>query len=197
MIVRLGASACLIGTLDPAAGVRERGAHILQIGHVYFSMFPRKPHERVLETNKRYLKLNSELYQRNALDSLRSGIVPDEREFDLDQAPPAICELLARKSFHKRAEQIYQSLAKEGYRTINEDKFTEWFSYALIQNPRNGFCDMLHRPAKGDVTFYELLARYSAVRHEWVIGREEESRAVYQELGRWYYAHSLRKRRLT
>src|SRR5208282_5759223 len=48
-VVTLGAKRVIIGSLDPAASVRGRGAHILQLRNVYFTMFPEELNREVLE----------------------------------------------------------------------------------------------------------------------------------------------------
>ena len=100
-VVRLGIKQVIIGTLDPAYGVRGRGSNILQAREVYFTMFPEKFKKELNELNKDYIKFHSELLLSAAPRAPRSGIVQDDQEFDLGFAPSALHKVLTSPEFQR------------------------------------------------------------------------------------------------
>lgn len=189
-IVRLGAKQVIIGTLDPATSVRGRGAQILQIRDVYFSMFPKRLQAKVIEANKSYIEYESELYGSGKKPRLRTGIVKDDQEFNLDFAPRRVADFLTSEQFWNIMKDVYVESKR---REILDTEFEKFFAITATA-PNSRIATMVERMLRG-ITLFELIARYMAFPKVSSIDLSgTESKLVYGSIAKWWYRNRRRNR---
>jgi pyrimidine deaminase RibD-like protein len=184
-VVRSGAKRVIIGSLDPAASVRGRGAHILQLRKVYFTMFPEALNREVLDVNSNYIRWESELYG-SGRKRQRHGIVRDDMELSLEFGPARVRRYLTSREFWSEAESLYDEFKSKG---IPEVAFGKFFSLrATFANNR------IAHAVEGRL--FQLFAGYLAVPQgstptETATGRQY----VYQTIGEWWLLNMKKNRR--
>lgn len=180
-VVRLGAKQCIIGTLDPATGVRGRGAQILQMRDVYFTMFPRRLQERIMKVNREYVQFMSDLYASGKRIDAKEGQEKDDREFDFGCGPVSVLNYLSSKVFNEEAANIYKSHRRYNL-TDSEEGFAKYFALRVSSSGK------ISSRVKKDTDLYELIASYQAIRPPMdESGAETERQVIYQMIGSWWY----------
>ena len=106
-LVRLGVRQVVIGTLDPAYGVRGRGSNILQARGVYFTMFSQRFSDELTLLNREYLRHHRALLLSAAPRVLRGGLVQDDQEFDLSFGPKEVVNVLKGPEFQRLISAYY------------------------------------------------------------------------------------------
>ena len=189
-IVRLGAKQVIIGTLDPATSVRGRGAQILQIRDVYFSMFPKELQAKVIETNKSYIEFESELYGSGKKPRLRTGIAKDDQEFNLDFGPSRLVSFLTSKRFWNMVKDAYGEFKR---REILDTEFEKFFAISAASANSRIATEVERTPR--DSSIFELTARYMAFPKDSAIDISgTESKLVYGSIAKWWYRNRRKNR---
>lgn len=187
-IVRLGVEQVLIGTLDPASSVRGRGAQILQMRKVYFTMFPADLQEEAGHVNKSYIDFESELYGSGRRLHLSSGIVRDDMEFNLDYGPTRVLRYITSSSFWTQMNRVISDFRNRGIVDLEFEKF-----FAIrAACPGSEFASVMET---GGSTIFESLASYLAI--PLASSKDEiatERQLIYQRLGEWWYTNRLKHR---
>lgn len=183
-LARLGPEQVVVGTLDPAHGVRGRGFQILGMADVYVTMFPWNLSRDLRRINSKYWERHARLYRASDRIRPRSGIVPDDREFDLLLAPRKIAKTVKGDPFNHLMYAYLQGwLSSHFEKTVAEPLTFE--AYVAV---REKYLSLTGRARRGLERFfrgstYEVLATYLA------INRRRQSRFdVYGEVGRWWYS---------
>ena len=181
---RLGPEQVVIGTLDPAPGVRGRGLQILEFGKIYVSMFPRTLQGDLYEINAKYWERNVRLYRSSDRIHPSSGIVSDDREFDLLLAPKRIREAVRSHEFNSWMFRLLRNWLRRGSRPTSS-RLLHFNEYVTMVEA-NLFYMRRSRTGMGGFfrgSIYETLATYLA------INRRSRTRFdVYGEVARWWYS---------
>lgn len=191
-IVRTGAKQVVIGTLDPAASVRGRGAQILQVRNVYFVMFPKNLQDQIARINDSYIRFYSELYTSGRRPRPKPGIVKDDMEFNLDYAPARVVRYLTSKRFWEQMKQIHMEFRTHG---ITDVRFDIFFAIKAASPGSEIATVMEAEGRRGGPSLFELVASYLAIPGP--LTRDEKGtdrQLVYQHIGEWWYRHRHKER---
>lgn len=185
-VIRLGVRQTIIGTLDPAMGVRGRGVHILQGRQVYVTMFPKDLQSQVINQNEKYLSLHWDLYARGKRVSHKKGIVKDDQEFDLKFASKRLRGYLTGRQFARRIEPVYRFFVDTDLGS-SADAFAEYFSI-VVTSDSSALAQEMETPRGPEKSLFESIADYLAIPP----GESEEQKsywraAVYQFIGKWWF----------
>lgn len=183
-IARLGPQQVVIGTLDPAPGVRGRGLQVLGLAGVYLAMFPRTLQEDLHDINARYWERNARLYRSSDRMHPSSGIVSDDREFDLLLAPKPIREAVKSHDFSEWMFLLLRGWLRRGFRQAPPRLYRYNEYVAIIEanlSYRRRSRSGLGRFFRG--SSYETLATYLAIN-----SRTRTRFDVYGEVARWWYS---------